>query len=132
MRNNRESDTALRIHNAALKLLENPGIQLDHDGICEMLLKAGAKAGKSSRTICFPEELVNEKLSLCPKEFVFADRDGKGKTVSANGETVIWSVPGLNMVEKENARRFTSSDMENVPIASTTRKCGWRFWLRNG
>lgn len=111
MRNNRESDTALRIHNAALKLLENPGIQLDHDGICEMLLKAGAKAGKSSRTICFPEELVNEKLSLCPKEFVFADRDGKGKTVSANGETVIWSVPGLNMVEKENARRFTSSDM---------------------
>ena len=60
MRNSSESETASRIHNAALKLLENPGIQLDQDGICEMLLKAGAKEAKSNRTISFPEELVKD------------------------------------------------------------------------
>ena len=64
MRNSREHDTASRIHNAALKLLENPGIQLDHNGICEMLLKAGAKEGKSNSTIRFPEVLINEKLAI--------------------------------------------------------------------
>ena len=55
MRNNSNHETASRIHAAALKLLENPGVQLDHDGICGMLLKAGAKEGITNNTIRFPE-----------------------------------------------------------------------------
>jgi len=109
-----EHDIALKIHNAALDLLENPGVQLDHDGICELLLKAGAKKGVSANTIRFPEKLVSEKLALCPNEFVFADREGHGKTVSAFGEAEIWSVPGMKMVENEVARSFTSNDMKRV------------------
>ena len=89
LRNNSDHEIALRIHAAALKLLENPGVQLDHDGICGMLLKAGAKEGKSNNSIRFPEALINEKLALCPKEFVFADREGKGKIVSAFEEAEI-------------------------------------------
>ncbi len=114
MNNSKEHDTASRIHHAALELLENPGIQLDHHGICKILLKAGAKEGKSNRTIRFPEALINEKLARCPKEFVFADRNGNGKTVSANGEAEIWSVPGLKMVENETGRPFTSNDMAQI------------------
>jgi len=106
-----EHETASSIHNAAVKLLENPGIQLDHYGICEILQKAGAKKGNSNCVIRFPEAIINEKLALCPKEFVFADRDGKGKTVSAFGEAEIWSVPGLRWVENNTGRPFTSEDL---------------------
>jgi trimethylamine--corrinoid protein Co-methyltransferase len=106
-----EHDTASRIHNAAVELLENPGIQLDHNGICDILQKAGAKKGNSNCVIRFPETLINEKLALCPKEFVFADRDGKGKSISAFGEAEIWSVPGLRWVENNTGRPFTSEDL---------------------
>lgn len=114
MTNSREEDIALKIHNAALDLLKKPGVQLDHDGICKMLLKAGAKKTSSKNTISFPEALINEQLALCPKEFVFADRDGNGKTVSAFSEAEIWSVPGLKMIENEVGRLFTSKNMAQI------------------
>ncbi len=109
-----ERQTADKIHVAALKLLENPGIRLDHDEICLLLLKAGAKEGRSTNVIRFPEEFIKEKLALLPKEFVFANREGKGKITSSTSEAVIWSVPGMKIVENNKARSFSSKDMVKV------------------
>jgi len=111
-----EKQTAEKIHETALKLLEDPGIRLDHDEICMLLLKAGAKAGRSTNVIRFPKELIKEKLALSPREFVFTDREGKGKITSAISEAVIWSVPGMKIVENNKASPFSSKDM-----AKTTR-----------
>ncbi len=96
---------------AALKLLENPGIRLDHDEICQLLLKAGAKEGRSTNVIRFPEGLIKEKLALLPASFVFANREGNGKVTDASTEAVIWSVPGMKIVENNRARLFSSKDM---------------------
>lgn len=106
-----EKQSAEKVHLAALKLLDNPGIRLDHDEICQLLLKAGAKKGSSANVIRFPEGLIKEKLALLPASFVFANREGKGKITSATSEAVIWSVPGMKMVENSQARPFSSEDM---------------------
>jgi len=109
-----EKNTAEKIHMAALKLLDDPGIRLDHDEICQLLLKSGAKEGRSTNVIRFPERLIREKLSLVPAGFVFANRAGKGKMTSAASEAAIWSVPGMKIVENKKARPFTSQDMAKV------------------
>lgn len=106
-----EKQTAEKVHVAALDLLDNPGIRLDHDEINELLLKAGAKEGNSTNVIRFPEGLIKEKLALLPASFVFANREGRGKITSATSEAVIWSVPGMKVVENKQARPFTSKDL---------------------
>jgi trimethylamine--corrinoid protein Co-methyltransferase len=109
-----EHEAAEKIHNAAMALLKDPGIKLDHDEICTGLLDAGAQKGVSADVIRFPEELVAEKLALCPREFVFADKEGNGRPVSAKSDAVIWSVPGLKMYENNAIRPFTKDDMARV------------------
>ena len=106
-----EHEAAEKIHNAALELLKDPGIKLDHDDICKMLLDAGAKQGASTNVVRIPEELADEKLALCPKEFIFADREGNGPPVGPERDAVIWSVPGLKIYENNAARPFTQDDM---------------------
>jgi trimethylamine--corrinoid protein Co-methyltransferase len=99
------------LHAAAMSLLENPGVKIEHDGICRLLITKGCKEGAASSVLRFPKEMVEEHIKMCPAEFVFPDRFGKGKTISPDGDCVIWSVPGLNMYEKGTCRPFTSSDM---------------------
>jgi trimethylamine--corrinoid protein Co-methyltransferase len=106
-----EHEAAEKIHNAALELLKDPGIKLDHDDICKMLLDAGAKQGASTNVVRIPKELADEKLALCPKEFIFADREGNGPPVGPERDAVIWSVPGLKIYENNAARPFTQDDM---------------------
>ena len=106
-----EKAKAEKIHLAAMQLLENPGIRLDHEKICRLLLNAGAKEGRSANVIRFPEGLVLEKLALAPREFVFADRQGNGKMAGRDDEVAIWSVPGMKLVENEEVRPFTAVDM---------------------
>jgi trimethylamine--corrinoid protein Co-methyltransferase len=112
--NANEHEVAEKIHNAAMALLKDPGIKLDHDEICKGLLDAGAQKGVSAEVIRFPKELVAEKLALCPREFVFADKEGNGRPVSAKSDAVIWSVPGLKMYENNAIRPFTKEDMARV------------------
>ena len=112
--NEAEHEVAEKIHNAAMALLKDPGIRLDHDEICKGLLDAGAQKGVSADVIRFPKELVAEKLALCPREFVFADKEGNGRPVSAKSDAVIWSVPGLKMYENYAIRPFTKDDMARV------------------
>ena len=109
-----EHEVAEKIHNAAMALLKDPGIQLDHDEICKGLLDAGAQKGVAADVIRFPKELVAEKLALCPREFVFADKEGNGRPVSAKSDAIIWSVPGLKMYENNAIRPFTKDDMARV------------------
>jgi len=100
-----------RIHETAIRLLSDPGIRVEHPAIEKLLLKEGAKPGGAAEVIRFPRDMVEEKMSLCPREFLFADRFGQGRTVSPQGESVIWSVPGMYLFEDGAFRPFTSPDM---------------------
>ena len=100
-----------QINETALGLLENPGVRMEHPEIVKLLIKEGASSGSEPDVIRFPRKMVQEKIALCPPEIRFADRFNQAKTLSASGESVIWSVPGMNMYDKGVSRPFTSEDM---------------------
>ena len=100
-----------QINEAALDLLENPGVRMEHPEIIALLIKAGASSGSGPDVIRFPRKMVQEKIALCPPEIHLADRLNKGKILRANGESVIWSVPGMNIFDRGECRPFTSGDM---------------------
>ena len=128
-----EKEIAEKIHAAALKLLDDPGIRLDHDEICKLFLKSGAKEGRSANVIRLPEELIREKFALLPEEFVFANREGKGKANGATSEAVIWSVPGMKMCRKQyGSPIFFEGYGESCTTASPAGECGWGIWICNG
>lgn len=106
-----EEAIAGMIHEASLKLLDDPGVRFEHDAIVEMLVEAGARAGRDAQVVRIPRGMVDEALSACPAEVHLADRAGGGKTISAAGEQSFWSVPALKIFEDGRSRNFTTADM---------------------
>ncbi|MCL2646886.1 MAG: trimethylamine methyltransferase family protein [Phycisphaerales bacterium] len=109
---------AEEIHEASLKLLDDPGVKVEHDAIRELLLKNGAKAGIAPETVRIPREMVAEWLKVCPKEVVLADRWGNKRTLSSAGAPVFWSNPGMQLWRQKGGegehRLFTSKDMADI------------------
>ncbi len=108
------SEQAKKIHEAALQLLQAPGVRVEHDKIVELLIKEGAKPGTEPYVVRFPKELVEEKLALCPSHVHFADKRGGGEPITPTSAPHIWSVPGLNILEKGQYRAFASNDLARV------------------
>ncbi len=107
-------EAAEQIHESSLALLDNPGIRFEHDGVCELLIKAGARPGAAPNVVRIPPELVAECLGLCPAQVHLADKAGAGKWIGAEGETSIWSVPGLYIYQDGQRRPFNSEDMAGI------------------
>jgi trimethylamine--corrinoid protein Co-methyltransferase len=102
---------AEQIHEASLALLADPGVRIEHDGICERLRQAGARPGAAAQVIRFPEGLVAECLAAAPEEVLLADRRGGGTVLSSGSRTSVWSVPGMHLLRQRQHRRFASGDM---------------------
>ncbi|MHC4874397.1 MAG: trimethylamine methyltransferase family protein, partial [Planctomycetota bacterium] len=100
-----------QIHKASVKLLQDPGIRIEHEEICKLLLDNGAAAGSSSDVIKIPEKMINDCLALAPKSFELASSGGKSHILSADGDSTFWSCPGMNIQEGKNNRPYTSKDM---------------------
>lgn len=103
-----------RINETSLELLTEPGIRIEHEEIYEKLLRAGAAAGTSSDTVSIPKELVSESVEQAPDTVVFGDRTENRGTSTAENRTLIWSVPGMNILRNGAHREFTSSDMADT------------------
>jgi trimethylamine--corrinoid protein Co-methyltransferase len=63
------------IHQAALSLLENPGVFSDSDLILDIFRKGGARVDREARVIRVPAELVDHALKSAPSSFVIHGRD---------------------------------------------------------
>lgn len=109
-----DQNAAAQIHETSLRLMESPGVRMEHDVAVEALLKAGAKKGDQSQVVRFPKEMVMEKLGLCPASIHLADRDGKGKTITPHGEAAIWSVPCLHLFEGDTHRPLVRDDLARI------------------
>jgi trimethylamine--corrinoid protein Co-methyltransferase len=111
---------AEQIHAASMALLGDPGVRIEHDGIVDRLLRAGAKAGGAAQVVRFPPELIVECLAQAPSSVFFADRPTqdaleagapRGHTVEAKGDSLIWSTPGMRILRGGVHRPFTRADM---------------------
>jgi trimethylamine--corrinoid protein Co-methyltransferase len=63
------------IHQAALKVLKEIGVDFLHDGARAMLKDAGADVDPGSRRVRFDGEFVEARIGLAPKEFVLHSRN---------------------------------------------------------
>jgi trimethylamine--corrinoid protein Co-methyltransferase len=105
-------DHAERIHRSSLNLLDDPGVKIEHDEICGMLLKAGAKPGVNAQVIRFPREMVDEHLAMAPKTVRFADLSGKTVEMGPGTPSCFWTGAALNIVDDDGAcREITSDDL---------------------
>ncbi len=109
-----DTTAARRISDTAMAILEDPGVRIEHDQICEKLLKAGAKPGADADVIRFPRELVEECIAQAPSEVLLAGKDGTGCNLAAEGETSIWTNPGRNILRQGVHRPFNTQDMGDM------------------
>jgi len=67
-------EAADRIHAAAMQVLEQTGVEVEHDGGLEILRSAGAVVEGTRARI--GSELVDEAVRRAPKEIILGDREG--------------------------------------------------------
>lgn len=63
-----------QIHQNALKLLKNVGMKFRNEEALDILEKAGARVA-SKKVVKFPQEMISEKLKICPSSVEIYDRD---------------------------------------------------------
>jgi len=68
-------DQVEQIHLASLKLLEEHGMRVMHEGARKLLAAAGAEVDHSSQMVRFDRGLVMEKVALAPSEFTLHARN---------------------------------------------------------
>ncbi len=106
------ADDALRIHNASLDLLDDPGIKLEHDEICRRVLDAGARPGNDAQVVRLPREMVEEHLGMAPGTVRLADLAGNTVELRPGGASRFWTGAALNIVDLEGEHReITSGDL---------------------
>jgi len=103
---------AEQINDVSLNLLEDPGVRVEHDEICGMLLDAGANAGTDAQVIRFPREMVSEHLALAPKTVAFAGLDRTLSRTRAGDPSRFWTGAALSYVDLDGSfREITSDDL---------------------
>jgi len=102
------------LHETSLKILEEIGVRLEHDGVVEKVIKAGARPGPDAQVVRFPREMVEEHLKQTPSEVRLDDRTGGGATLTAEAPSVFWTNPGLNIREGAAVREIESRDLADV------------------
>jgi trimethylamine:corrinoid methyltransferase-like protein len=57
------------------ELLDRRGVKIDHTHMRKLLVDAGARVDANTQRVCFPKALVEERIGLAPKTFVFGARN---------------------------------------------------------
>lgn len=103
-----------QIHTASLALLADPGIRIENDDIVRRLLAAGAQSGWAPQVVRFPEGLLQDCLASAPSTFELAGHSTR-QTLSAEADhSLIWSIPGLQILDSNGIRPFTSRDLADM------------------
>jgi trimethylamine--corrinoid protein Co-methyltransferase len=113
------AEDAERVHEASLRILDEIGVRLEHDGIVERVLAAWARPGKGPHDVRLPPQMVREHLALAPRRVELAARDGTTTTLEPGSETVFWTTPVLYLWTGAERRPVTSADLRDVARLSS-------------
>jgi trimethylamine--corrinoid protein Co-methyltransferase len=103
-----------RIHEASLRILDDVGVRLEHDGVVARLVAAGARPGAGPHDVRIPPAMVRDHLALAPPEVELAARDGTATTLERASETVFWTTPVLYLWTGSERRPVTSEDLAAI------------------
>ncbi len=111
------SDTELeRIHQAALSLLQDPGILSESDLFLDICQKGGAKVDWDRRTIHIPAEMVQAAIQSAPSSFVLYARNDPDMDMLLEPGRVYYGMGGTSEplfwdYDRWQARQPTKQDM---------------------
>lgn len=95
-----------RIHQASLKVLEEIGIEVLHDGARVILKKAGAIVDEETQRVRFPRDLIESKIGLAPKSFILHARNPENNVVIGENAVAFGSVASApNVADRDGGRR---------------------------
>ena len=110
-----------RVHKAILAVLADPGVELLHEGACDLLRKAGARV--EGTRVRFDPALVARALESAPRSFVVPSRGGHDDMVVEDGR-VYYGTGGdclyVHDLETEVRRRARLADV--VAFAAVTER----------
>lgn len=87
-----------QIHEATLKVLQNPGLLVNHDRSRALCKAAGCEVDENTKVVRFPPELVEECLRKCPSNFTLFSRDGKKDVkMTGDGSVVNYTTFGIGV-----------------------------------
>lgn len=99
-----------RILEAAFRVLEGTGVQVDHPEVFRRLCEAGCGADEEKRRIFFPRQLVERTVSLCPPQARLADRQGGVFVAEPDGPSAFFTADAMNYTEGKETRAITLKD----------------------
>ena len=105
-----------RIHQESLRVLEEIGIEVLHDGARVILKKEGAIVDEATQRVRFPRELVESKIGLAPKSFILHARNPENNVVIGENAVAFGSVASApNVADREGGRRpGNHNDYQNL------------------
>ena len=111
-----------QIHAATLKVLQNPGLLINHDASRELCKKAGCEVDDKTKVVKFPAALVEECLKKCPTKFTLHSRDGKyDAKMVCDGSVVNYTTFGIGVkttnyqsTGKYETRSSTLKDLQEI------------------
>lgn len=65
------------IHAATMRVLNDPGILVNHEGARKLFRAAGCQVDEQTKIVKIPETVVEKALSTAPSEFTLYSRDGQ-------------------------------------------------------
>ncbi len=84
---------AERIHQAALSLLQDPGIFSESDLFLDIFARGGARVDRDARVIRVPSEMVEAALAAAPSSFVLYGRRDPDMDLLLGASTMAWAAP---------------------------------------
>ena len=95
-----------RIHQESLRVLEEIGIEVLHDGARIILKKAGAIVDEETHRVRFPRDLVESKIGLAPETFTLHARNPVNNLQIGGDAVAFCSVASApNVADRDHGRR---------------------------
>ncbi len=107
-------DDVQRIHDTSLRILDDIGVRLEHDGILALLRRAGARPGLGAQEVRIPPGLVRDALAETPETVALAARDGSTTVLTPESAPVYWTNPGMYLWTGTARREITQADLAAV------------------
>jgi trimethylamine---corrinoid protein Co-methyltransferase len=89
-------DEVQRVHEAALALLQSPGIQSESDLFLDIFAKGGAIVERDDRSIRIPPEMVEAALATVPSSFVLHARRDPANDLLIERDRVYFGMGGTS------------------------------------
>ena len=103
-------DDLARIHQASLRILEETGVQVEHDGVLDILEATDATVDRDRRVVRFPGGMVEQRMRSAPGSWDRQDGSPSHFSVSADsGTACIWDY------RTRRARPVEPHDLVDVP-----------------